>query len=160
LHLADAQARYPEARIYLAPGLQEKRSDLTPAVTLTNDPPEGWAADLDQCVLDGVPTFNEVAFLHRASRTLILTDHLFHLDASSPAVARMLGVMLGVRRAPGFPLDARLFFVKDRDALSRSLKQVLSWDYDRVVLTHGRIVETGGKSAMRAAYRFLLGPDD
>lgn len=156
LYLGTARERYPSAQLHLAPGLAEKRPDLQGAHTLGGEAPDAWARDLDQLVLQGVPTFNEVAFLHRASRTLILTDHLFHLDESCPAVARALGVTLGVRRAPGFPLDAKLLFVRDRSALKASIETLLSWDFDRVVLTHGRIVETGGHETMRRAYRFLL----
>lgn len=155
LQLGPAHARYPSASLHLAPGLDSKRPDLLPASTLSNEPPAPWRADLDQRVLDGVPTFNEVAFLHRRSRTLILTDHLFHLDDSHPPSTRVVGAMLGVRRAPGFPLDARLLFVRDREALARSIAELLTWDFDRIIVTHGRIVETGGRDVLRAAYRFL-----
>jgi hypothetical protein len=155
LQLGPAHMRYPNASLHLAPGLGSKRPDLAPALTLSNEAPEGWRADLDQRVLDGVPTFNEVAFLHHRSRTLILTDHLFNLDDSHPASARTVGSLLGVRRAPGFPVDARLFFVRDREALARSIAEVLRWDFDRIVVTHGRIVEAGGRDVLRNAYRFL-----
>jgi hypothetical protein len=155
LQLGPARTRYPNASLHLAPGLGSKRPDLAPALTLSNEAPESWRADLDQRVLEGVPTFNEVAFLHRRSRTLILTDHLFNLDDSHPTSVRAVGSMLGVRRAPGFPLDARLFFVRDRDALARSIAEVLAWDFDRIVVTHGRIVETRGRDVLRDAYRFL-----
>jgi hypothetical protein len=156
LYLAPARERYPEAELHLAPGLGDKRPELTPAHTLSSNVPRSWEADMDQRVLDGVPMFNEVAFLHRPSRTLILTDHLFHLDDGCPPSARVLGFVLGVRRAPGFPLDARLFFVRDREALARSLADVLAWDSDRIILTHGSIVETGGRAALREAYRFPI----
>jgi hypothetical protein len=80
---------------------------------------------------------------------------LFNLDDTHPASVRVVGTMLGVRRAPGFPLDARLFFVRDRAALARSIAELLTWDFDRIIVTHGRIVETGGRDVLRAAYRFL-----
>jgi hypothetical protein len=155
MQLGPTRTRYPNASLHLAPGLDAKRPDLLPALTLANEPPEAWRADLDQQVIDGVPTFNEVAFLHRRSRTLILTDHLFNLDDTHPPSMRLAGSMLGVRRAPGFPLDARLFFVRDRQALARSISELLTWDFDRIVVAHGRIVETGGRDVLRAAYRFL-----
>ena len=155
LFLGPGRERYPDAEMHLAPGLGDKQPKLEPALSLSNEAPASWQEDLEQCVLEGVPMFNEVAFLHRRSRTLILTDHLFHLDESCPAVARALGSMLGVRRKPGFPLDARLLFVRDRDALKRSLAKVLEWDFDRIVLTHGRIVEQGGRAVLQDAYRFL-----
>lgn len=157
LHLGPALEHFADAKLHLAPGLADKRTDLRDPNTLTSTLPEAWAGDLDQRVLEGVPTFNEVAFLHRKTRTLILTDHLFHLDAScEPAATRLLGRILGVRDAPAFPRDASHFFVKDKAALAASIRDVLAWDFDRVILTHGRCIDEGGKAALEKAYATLL----
>jgi hypothetical protein len=157
LHLGPTLKRFPDAVLHLAPGLADKRRDLPRGNTLSSTVPRAWATDLDQRVIEGVPTFNEVAFLHRRTRTLILTDHLFHLDRSvKPASARLLGRMLGVHQAPGFPRDARVAFVKDEAALAASIRALLTWDFDRVILTHGRCVEEGGKAALAHAYASLL----
>jgi hypothetical protein len=32
---------------------------------------------------------------------------------------------------------------------------VLAWDFDRVTVTHGEPLETGGKEALRRAYAWL-----
>ena len=157
LYLGPARERFPDAKLHLAPGLGDKRPDLTGAQALTATAPAAWASDLDQCVLEGVPTFNEVAFLHRATRTLVLTDHLFHLDGSvGTASTRLLGRLLGVHKAPGFPRDARYAFVKDKAALAASMQRVLTWDFDRVVLCHGRCVERDGRATLERAYADLL----
>ncbi|HGG56699.1 MAG TPA: DUF4336 domain-containing protein, partial [Nannocystis exedens] len=42
LFLAPMQARYPQAKLYLAPGLAAKRADLRPTGTLDSLPP-AWA---------------------------------------------------------------------------------------------------------------------
>jgi hypothetical protein len=157
LFLGPARERFPEAALHLAPGLADKRPDLRGAATLGDTPPAAWADDLDQCVLGGVPTFNEVAFLHRKTRTLVLTDHLFHLDATvEPSSTRLLGRLLGVFKAPGFPRDARYAFVKDATALAACMKQVLAWDFDRVVLCHGRCVDHDGKVVLERTYADYL----
>ena len=45
--------------------------------------------------------------------------------------------------------------VKDAAALRRSLAEIEAWDFDRIIVGHGEIVETDGKrqyaEALRAA---------
>jgi glyoxylase-like metal-dependent hydrolase (beta-lactamase superfamily II) len=52
------------------------------------------------------------------------------------------------------PLHIRLGF-RDKAEARASLERVLSWDFDRIVLAHGLVVETGGKALFRDAYSFL-----
>jgi hypothetical protein len=44
------------------------------------------------------------------------------------------------------------FAVNDRDAFLASIDAVLEHDFDRVIMSHGRVLETGGKDALRAAF--------
>jgi hypothetical protein len=37
-----------------------------------------------------------------------------------------------------------------------SLERILAWDFDRVVVTHGDVVEHGGAEALRHAWAPLL----
>ncbi len=39
---------------------------------------------------------------------------------------------------------------------SRPLRRVMAWDFDRVTLAHGEVLETGGKEAMASAFAYLL----
>ncbi len=58
---------YPDAQLFLAPGLAEKRPDLAPSGTLGDQTPAAWAGQVDQLLFRGFPLANEVVFLHRAS---------------------------------------------------------------------------------------------
>ena len=42
------------------------------------------------------------------------------------------------------------FVTGDRAATARSVETLLSWDFDRVVMAHGRIVEDDAKNRLRA----------
>jgi hypothetical protein len=46
--------------------------------------------------------------------------------------------------------------VRDRPALRASVERILQWDFDRVVVTHGDVLEHGGKDALRAGFAWLL----
>ena len=93
-------------------------------------------------------------FLHRASRTLLLTDISFNLRNVDSATARFL---LGLLGAYGHFGPSRLgrSLMRDRAAVRKSIDRILRWDFDRVTVTHGEIVETGGHAALRAAFSWL-----
>jgi hypothetical protein len=147
-------AAYPAARFHGARGFAQARPDLKFTDPLGDTPPPAWADVLDQHLLRGMPRVNEVAFLHRASRTLILTDLVFNLRGEMPLLSR---VLLRVNDCYCKLGPSRLLrsVIKDRAALRPSLDAILAWDFDRVVLSHGEIVESGGREALRTALALL-----
>ena len=42
-------------------------------------------------------------------------------------------------------------------AVVKSLERILAWEFDRIILSHGDVVERGGKTAFRRAFAWLLG---
>lgn len=95
-------------------------------------------------------------FCDRGSRTLILTDLLQSAHPESPPLTRLVHRLYGTYGNPGPPPPVRLGF-REKAAARASLERVLSWDFERIVLAHGRLVETGGKAALRDAFSFLDG---
>jgi hypothetical protein len=45
--------------------------------------------------------------------------------------------------------------MKDHAAVRASLEKILSWDFDRIVVGHGRNLEPNGKAVLRDAFAFL-----
>jgi len=71
----EAWARaYPKAQVHAAPGLSADTAQTTIHAPLTDDADPRWADIIDQVVIPGNRTITEVAFFHRPSGTLILTD--------------------------------------------------------------------------------------
>jgi hypothetical protein len=147
-------AAYPEATIYAAPGLPEKRPDLPFDGVLGDEPEAEWAKDLEQTVFRGDQVLREVVFCHRESGTLIVADLVQTDDPGSPLLTRLVKRLDGIQRRPEPLLPFRLGF-RDKAAARASLERVLSWEFDRIVLCHGPIVESGGKAVFRDAYSFL-----
>ena len=145
---------FPEAAVYAAPGLPEKRPDLPFHGVLADEPEQGWAKDLDQTVFRGDRVLREVVFCHRESGTLIVADLLQTDDPASPPFTRLVKRVNGIHEKPRPLLPFRLGF-RDKAAARASLGRVLSWDFERIVLCHGPIVESGGKAVFREAYSFL-----
>jgi hypothetical protein len=145
---------YPEARFHGARGFAKFRPDLKFTDTLGDKPDAAWAGLFDQHVIRGMPRLNEVAFLHRPSRTLILTDLVFNLGPDMPLLSRVLLRLNDCYCKFG---ASRLLksTIKDRAALRASLDHVFAWDFDRLVISHGRTLESGAKDALRTAFAFL-----
>jgi hypothetical protein len=47
------------------------------------------------------------------------------------------------------------WLIRDRDAARQSLERILTWDFDRVVVAHGDVLESGGHEALRTGYAWL-----
>lgn len=154
--IGDWAARYPAARIYGAPGLAAKRKDIRFHEVLDNRPPAVWSDRLDQHLFEGLPIFNEIVFYHRSSRTLIVSDFVFNVHEApgffAPVILRLDGMWK--RFGPSWALI--LMLKRNRKAARAGVERVLEWDFDRVVMGHGRIVESGGRDAVRNAFRFLI----
>lgn len=156
LYLADFAAACPEARCFAAPGLREKRPDLHFVSVLDEEPPPAWAGQIDQLVMRGAPLLNEVVFFHRASRTLVLCDLASNVGPESPALARVGFRLVGAYDRFGPTRLERWFAFRDRQAARSSLERILDWDFDRVIVGHGKVLETGGRDSLRRGYAWLL----
>ncbi len=150
----DYFAAYPDAGFYAAPGLPEKRSDLPFDGVLGDESELGWTRDLEQAVFRGNRMVREVVFCHQESRTLIVADLVQSADSASPMLTRLEKRLTGTYKRPGMPLPFRLGF-RDKAAARASVERILSWDFDRILLCHGPIVESCGKAVFREAYSFL-----
>jgi hypothetical protein len=154
LFAGDYGRAYPGARLYGAPGLAEKRRDLRIDALLDDEPPAGWRGVIDQRRFLGAPALNEVIFLHASSRTLVLTDLAFNVPAERTAGARMFYWLTGAAGRFGPHRLVRLM-IRDRRAARASVERVLAWNFERVIVSHGDVLETGGRERFAAAFAFL-----
>lgn len=157
LYAGEVAEAYPDARLWVAPGLERKRPDLAFVAVLGDEAPEEWRDELSQAFFRGRPYENEVAFFHLRSRTLLLCDLAFNFGPSAAAPTRLLMKLL---RSYGRFGPSRLdpLLIRDREAARRSLERILAWDFDRVVVAHGDVLERGGREALRSGYAWLLSP--
>ncbi len=153
-YLKEWFAACPGLQFHAAQGFSDHRPDLKFNTFLGDTPPESWAEVFAQHLVRGAPRINEIVFLHRASRTLILTDLCFNLGPDMPMLSRVLLNLNGCycRFAPSRLLRST---IKDRGAFRASIDHILKWDFDRIVLSHGRTIHNGAKTALRDAFSFL-----
>jgi hypothetical protein len=99
---------------------------------------------------------DEWVFFHVASRTLILTDTAFCFDQSFPWLTQLVTRIGGGYKNLGPSILERIS-TTDKETVKAAAQQVLRWDFDRVIMAHGSIVEQGGKAPFKRGYEQFLG---
>lgn len=133
-------------------GLEDKRPDL---------PFDGWVGEaalpdgLDALALTSLPLVSETVWLHRPSKTLILSDLAYNTGPEDPWFTRM-----GLRLAgAGLGLRTTLLerVLTQREAGRKEVATILGWDFTRLVPGHGDVLVDDAKDQLRQAHRWLLG---
>lgn len=156
LHMGAAIERYPEARVWGAPGLAAKRPDLRLDDTLGASAASAWGDALEIAAVEGNDWVSESVFLHRPSKTLVVTDLVFNIQASASWFTRAVLWSVGAWRRPAQSKVWRLT-TRDRGAAARSVGRVLGWDFDRVIPAHGAVLEANARSALTGTLAWMRG---
>jgi hypothetical protein len=154
LHGHLSMGDYSGAELFAPPGLADKRSDLRFAGELHDEPDERWARELDQVIFRGNRRLDEVVFLHRQNRSLIVGDTCFNIGRDAPFLTRLWAWGPRLRPRPG-PTAAFRLSVTDKPAARASVDRILGWNFDRLIVGHGEIIEAGGKEAFRRAWEHV-----
>ena len=113
LHVRSCQQAFPDAVTYICPGVEKRAKGLTFDFVLGDEAPPLWADELSQVALQGTRVMREVAFFHRASRTLILVDLVENFTPATPGTNLFLRIAfraLGMWNStqPGTRVSVRL----------------------------------------------------
>lgn len=151
LYLNDYAKAFPDASFYTAPGFKKTVEPGQSAHTLGPSAPEAWADEIDQIRLAGVPQINEVVFLHKRSRSLIIADLVFNIIHRKRMLDRLA---LRLNGCYGRATPSRLFIsiIRNKVSFKKSIWQVLQWDFGRVIVGHGDIIEKDAKETLRTAF--------
>lgn len=145
---ASAHETFPNTDYYAPEGFAELTKVPTKSLAM---PPESWRGELELLELEGMPKIREHVFLHVPSRTLIVADLIFNFgEDASPAIRFLFRWLSGVKQFPGM---SRLFrgMIRDRPAFAQSVERMMQWDFGRVIVGHGEVIETGGKEKLGRA---------
>ncbi|WP_407148188.1 DUF4336 domain-containing protein [Bradyrhizobium sp. ORS 86] len=158
--IPDWQTAYPEARVYLAPGIRQQAGARLACDGETLDRPSGYPWDDTIATLPVAGTYmTEVVFFHRPSRTLVLTDLIenFEADRINSPLMRFLIWIGGVRDPDGStPRDMRLTFAKNHAVVKAAVARMIEWNPERIILAHGRWYDRDGTAELQRAFRWIL----
>jgi hypothetical protein len=148
LHVNDFKTAYPNAKFYCAPGLEKKRPDFKFNEIISEQQTLPWNPYLEHTLVDGVPFFNEVVFLHKSSKTLVVTDLATNIQKVRDPFSFFILSALRAYKKFGWSNIEQLIYIKDQKKFKKSTETILSWDFQRIILSHGQPVLTSGKKIL------------
>lgn len=138
LYVAKAAERWPNAKVFGAPGLAAKRKDLT----FHGELPAALDEHVDVEVIGGQAKLNEAVLFHRPTGTLLCADFLFNVtqpanrrSAFALKLAGVGGRKLGVSKMLWSPSK------KEAEPMRRSIEKVMTWPIQHVAPAHGEPVD-------------------
>jgi len=150
LFLADAGELFPKATLWGPRALRRKQPKLSFSL-LEQETPAAWQPVLLSHAVQGLK-LRESVFLHVPSKTLIVTDLLFHLYPKD-LPTRLLTTLMGTRNRLACSKLVK-FALEDRQAFRQSLAQILEWDFERLLMAHGQILAQDAKNAFAQAMQW------
>jgi len=154
VHAHEYVAAFPGAKIFGSPALVKKRRDLHFDGVLGGTAPAQWAGQIEQRFL--APVLAETVFFIPAARTLLVTDLVANIQRAPRAIDRLVLRLDGAYQRLATPRAIALFL---RLGYAREVRAmfdaILEWDFDRVIMAHGDIVDRGGREALRRAWSFV-----
>ncbi len=150
------KASYPSASVWVSPEFNQRHPDIAVDAVLTNDVKAPWSDEIGHCVIEGHAVLDEVEFLHKRSKTLIITDYIQkHETAGESWVWRGVKRMAGILgKDGGVPRDIQ-FSVRDRTAMRRSIDTILAWDFDNLIIAHGHCLHGDAKDHVTRAFDWI-----
>lgn len=154
---------HPEASVWAVPGLGRRVPVRLQRLRIDGElgpgAPGDWVGEIDQAVVPGAAGFREIAFLHRASGTLILTDLIASLEAEKlPLPMRLFARANGMLAPDGrAPLYLRAAVLMRRDEAARALAPLIDRRPERVIFAHGSWFADRAAERTRRSLAWLLG---
>jgi len=169
LNIKDFSQAFPEAQVIGVTGLEAKVSKEVTWAGLYGKDPEGtlygFEDEISAQYFSGFEN-KDVAFYHKASKTVIEADLLFNLPPkeqySKSKESGTTWLPLVGHIAPGTWVHKQLIgsLAKDIKVNSKDAKVVESWDFDTVIPCHGDVIEGNGKEAWRSTWKKYLDHKD
>ncbi|MCG8414671.1 MAG: DUF4336 domain-containing protein [Pseudomonadales bacterium] len=147
---------YPNAEVWVSPKFPEAHQDIIIDAVFDSDSVPEWADEIEHHVFRGSFYLDEVVFFHKLSRTLIVTDIIQkHVAANDSFFWRQVKRLVGVLgKEGGVSLDLKASFT-NRELARQSKEKVLSWDFDRLVISHGYCVDKDARSIVEKSLSWI-----
>ncbi|HEX2529728.1 MAG TPA: DUF4336 domain-containing protein [Geminicoccus sp.] len=153
----------PDAVTWAAPGLRERsqvqKSGLRIDRELSAVAPADWAQEIEQLVIPGGGGFTEIAFFHRPTRTLVLTDLVVNVEPQKlPWWMRPGAHLVGATAPDGkAPAYLRMLVKMKRSEAAPAAERLIAMEPERVIFTHGRWFDQEATAQLRRSLAWLTG---
>jgi len=154
--------KYPDAKVYAPPGLEERkeaegiRFDATFGQDEKTDLP--FHDEIDSVIIQGSYAMEEVEFFHKASKTAIICDIIQrHPEEAWTGFKGMLMRLNGLVGDKGScPREWRFtFWPFGKEKARKGRDIVLSWRAEKLIVAHGTCVEEGAAAVIERALSWI-----
>jgi len=140
--------KFPEARLYLAPGLKERVPEFEKGVILKGQMDQAWEKDLDMIMTAGNSFFSEVVLFHKESKILIVADFIMNFPpgyfdgkVNSESLAALATQFFS--ELPDKPMCSpeHSLYCTDVKAFQSTSDNILAWEFESIIMSHGEILD-------------------
>jgi len=149
LFVEEWRKEFPQAKYFTA-----KLNDENSSWSLSTLKSETLGSCVEIIKMEGVPKVNEYAFIHKTSNTLILTDLAFNIGNNVSFWTKIFFKINGAFNRFG-PSRLMKMMISDAISLNNSIEEILSFDIDRIIVSHGNILESNAKIQLKSAFSGL-----
>lgn len=147
--LREWQDAFPDAVLYVSGGIPKKLK-LTNYQILGESHENIWKEDLAWEFMLGVPFFSESVFLHKKTKSLIVTDLIQNYPDERPSgfsgfMTKYFFETLGFKGTCVAPPLKMGFMIKDKPNFTLFIEKILNWEFERIIVTHGDIIDVNAK---------------
>ncbi len=156
-HIGEWARAFPDAVTWASPGARRRARargiDVAFKTDLGREAPRDWRDEIDQIAIPG-GIFGEFVFFHKASKTLIVADTIINLELDKITQPwRLAAQLTGMYHPRGqIFFGMRLPLLLQRRKSSAAIERLLSWQPQRIVLSHGRCFESNGTAILRRVF--------
>ena len=160
-HVSPWRKAVPGAKLWTAPDVVDRARgqgvELIADGVLSDIAQTDWAGEMEQAQFRG-PGFTEIAFHHRPSRTLLLTDIVQAMEPERlPLGTRLVAGALGNAVPEGAtPAYLRAVLGMRRAENRAAAERLLALAPERVLFAHGAPFATDGAARLRRALAWLV----
>jgi len=159
-HIGEWARAFPDAITWASPHVRQRARARGIDVQFKRDlgaAPDDWRDEIDQTIVPG-GYFGEFVFFHKQSRTLILTDTVINLELDRIGQPWRFAAWLTGMHYPngGIFFGMRLPLVLQKRKTTAAVNKMLSWEPERIILSHGRCFESGGSAVLRRLFAWVL----
>jgi hypothetical protein len=160
-YLDQFQTAYPEAITLTAKGVQERAKEngkeFKVDYVIEGAKNEFWSNEIDHVVMQGNRFMEEVEFYHKPSKTLILTDIYENFEPEKISWPFRVLAWLGGALSPwgGTTRDQQMLYFGRKSELKNSLKKLMSWDVEKIILAHGKCITENAKEELKRVFKWV-----
>jgi hypothetical protein len=153
-HIGDWAAAYPTARLHAPTGLIRERPDLRIDRVIGALVEPAFAEVVEELTIDGF-RLEETVLIYHPTRTLIVADLVHNVGRPRDWWTKFYTKLMGFYDRVAISRMLRWLAFSDRAAARRSIDELLTHSFGRLIVGHGTPLTSGAREAITDAFAWL-----